>query len=566
MKRDTLTILACILFLFFFAISFRVYKIASEPRGALVDEVSIGYNAYSILKTGKDEHGVSFPLIFKAFGDQKLPLYIYSTVPFIQLFGLNNLAVRLPSVIAGSLFCVALFLLLSRLNLGRKMGFLGGLIAATSPWTIMMSRFSYESNFGLLFLVLGILLSLYSLDKKNVGLAVLGGIFFGLTLYSYIAFKFITPLVILLLIGIYFRRKFSINPLGIIIIISFVLSFLPQVGLSSLQSTARYSQIGYLFNSGTVLNIDQRRYFCTQKLPRLWCSLSSNKALSYVNEYISRYSGVFSLEYLFFTGDKTDKRLGVDNYGMFYLFLLPFYLLGLANYWNKIKEGKLSNNDIFVILSLLLIPVPSMLVGEPHKLRLSGLSPFVLIVILVGISQLNNLNKKVLNIKTLLVLISGASFVFALFFMTDFLTIQTHKYEESYGTYIPKLMGYLHTQSKQTPIYIRSITEGISYYAYFNAIDPHTFQRKAVYSIPDAVGFTHATDLENIHITEEDFHVLSCELKNKDEHALYVSHENVREIPDNAKKIIYSENGVDTLAIVYDLSKISTDILHCGNR
>jgi len=34
----------------------------------LWDEASLGYNAYSILKTGRDEYGKFLPLIFKSFG------------------------------------------------------------------------------------------------------------------------------------------------------------------------------------------------------------------------------------------------------------------------------------------------------------------------------------------------------------------------------------------------------------------------------------------------------------------------------------------------------------------
>lgn len=554
-------LLAFLLFSFSFVI--RIYKVDTAPSGILIDEASIGYNAYSILKTGKDEHGISLPLVFKAFGDQKLPVYIYSVVPFIKLFGLGNLAVRLPSVIVGSLLCVAIFLLLLKFKLGNKIAFLGGLITATSPWTILVSRFSYESNFGLLFLVLGILFSLYSRDKKVILFSIIAGIFFGLTIYSYVAFKLITPLVLLLLIGIYFRKKYTINPLGIIIIISFLLSITPQAKLSLKQSTSRFTQIGYLFNSGTVLDINQRRYFCTQKLPQVWCSISSNKVLSYVNEYASRYSNVFSLDYLFFTGDKGDKKLNVDNFGMFYLFLLPFYLIGLVHYWNQIKGGSLSDDDLFVILSLMLVPLPSMLVGEPHKLRLLGLFPFILIIILVGISQASHLVRKYINTKTIVSILSLISILFTSFFMTDFLSIQTHKYEESYGTYIPKLMKYLYTQNKQTQIYIRSITEGVSYYAYFNAIDPHLYQKNSTFSHADAVGFSHAIDLENIHITEEDFYVLSCKLKDKNERSLYVSHENIKNIPEDAKKIIYSENGVDSLAVIYDLNKIPEDRFQC---
>ena len=100
MKKVTF-ILACIVGL---ALFLRIYKVTQIPPSLSWDEVSIGYNAYSILKTGRDEHGKFFPVdAFVAYGDYKPVLPVYLTVPFVALFGLNELAVRLPSVIAGTL-------------------------------------------------------------------------------------------------------------------------------------------------------------------------------------------------------------------------------------------------------------------------------------------------------------------------------------------------------------------------------------------------------------------------------------------------------------------------------
>ncbi|MDO9028471.1 MAG: 4-amino-4-deoxy-L-arabinose transferase, partial [Candidatus Roizmanbacteria bacterium] len=74
-------LIAFLFILIIFSLGLRVYKLGSIPSGILPDEASFGYNAYSVLKTGKDEHGVSYPLTFKAFGDQKLPAYVYSLIP-----------------------------------------------------------------------------------------------------------------------------------------------------------------------------------------------------------------------------------------------------------------------------------------------------------------------------------------------------------------------------------------------------------------------------------------------------------------------------------------------------
>jgi len=75
--------------------------LGSTPSGLSVDEAAIGYNAYSILETGKDEYGQSFPVLIKSFGDYKAPVYTYLLVPVYKLWGMNVFTTRSISAAAG---------------------------------------------------------------------------------------------------------------------------------------------------------------------------------------------------------------------------------------------------------------------------------------------------------------------------------------------------------------------------------------------------------------------------------------------------------------------------------
>ena len=116
----------------FLAIILRVVLLNEVPNGFYSDEASIGYNAYSILKTGKDEHGMLLPLYFKAFGEYKNPVYIYSVIPFINIFGLNEFAVRLTSALFGTLTVIFTYFLAKEL-FHKRVGLWAALFLAISP-------------------------------------------------------------------------------------------------------------------------------------------------------------------------------------------------------------------------------------------------------------------------------------------------------------------------------------------------------------------------------------------------------------------------------------------------
>ena len=66
-----------------------LYNLGNFPGGMVRDEAALGYNSFSILQTGRDEHGQFLPINLESFGDWKLPLYSYlSTLP-IKFLGLT---------------------------------------------------------------------------------------------------------------------------------------------------------------------------------------------------------------------------------------------------------------------------------------------------------------------------------------------------------------------------------------------------------------------------------------------------------------------------------------------
>jgi len=136
MRRNKFIISGIIITLFgFFS---RLLRLGSVPISLHWDEAALGYNAFSILKTGRDEYGQLFPLIFKSFGDYKPGLYVYLAAFSEAIFGLNEFAVRLPSAVFGSLAIFLLFLVVKELFSGFKgreaVALIASFVLATSPW------------------------------------------------------------------------------------------------------------------------------------------------------------------------------------------------------------------------------------------------------------------------------------------------------------------------------------------------------------------------------------------------------------------------------------------------
>ncbi|PIY72060.1 hypothetical protein COY87_02940 [Candidatus Roizmanbacteria bacterium CG_4_10_14_0_8_um_filter_33_9] len=562
--NKNLKILTCIAILFITAFSLRFYKVASAPSGILVDEASFGYNVYSLLKTGKDEHGIKTLLTFKANGDQKLPIYVYTVIPFVKLFGLNNLSVRLPSVIAGSFMGIFLFLLLLELGFKIKLSFVGSLIAVTSPWSIILSRFGYESNVALMCFIAGLFFSFFAYCKQSIFLAVFGGLCLGATWYSYIAYRFVTFFILIILIALHTIKQKRISRMGFILTISFIIAVSPFfLTLFSQTGTVRLRQTGFITNMGMVMDINENRAFCSTRVPKIICDLNSNKLISYIRIYLNRYVTALSPNYFFLNGDTEFIYLNVNNYGLFYAVLIPFYLAGLLSLGIRLITHKTTKIDLFLLAGLIFSPLPSVLAGDPQKIRLFPLFPFIILVLVYGVHFLYDLIKSKLYQKIYYGLIIVGIVVFTLFFMVNLLAVHINKHEIAYGTYIPKLMLYLNRQDKNTEIYIRSITEAIIYYSFINKTDPAIYQKKVIRTKPDNIGFAWPISLENINIANEDIYKTYCRVIENKENALYVTNEDFRSALGKAQKIIWSENNVDTLAFVYDLNSLDKSKIDC---
>lgn len=180
------------------ALSFilRIYLLDKIPNSISGDEAAFGYNAYSILKTGRDEFGYKYPLYFRSFDDYKNPLFGYLLIPFIAIFGLTEWTIRLPSVLSGTGLILLIFLITKRLLNNNRVSLLTAFFAGISPWLIQYSRVAIEVELAFFLTLSGLWFFLRSKDKSFY--YIFSAFFWTLAFYTYYSSK-----VWIVLFGLY---------------------------------------------------------------------------------------------------------------------------------------------------------------------------------------------------------------------------------------------------------------------------------------------------------------------------------------------------------------------------
>jgi 4-amino-4-deoxy-L-arabinose transferase-like glycosyltransferase len=207
LRKEPLLTLLFLILIILVAFCLRVYGNSETPPGFYTDEASNTYNAYSILKTGKDEHGVVYPLLFRAFGEYKNPIYIYSLVPLIALGGLNIQTARIGAAFWGVIAVFSLFFLAKAMSKNNFYSLVSSFILTLMPWHLHYSRIAFEAiSFPALLTI-----SLFFFQKWLSSRKDLFGLIFaltlGLTFYTYTTARFWVPAIILLLLFL-FRKQF----------------------------------------------------------------------------------------------------------------------------------------------------------------------------------------------------------------------------------------------------------------------------------------------------------------------------------------------------------------------
>ncbi|MDP3983276.1 MAG: glycosyltransferase family 39 protein [bacterium] len=414
-NKVVLLVLGIVLLL---GICLRVYSVTNVPPGVNRDEASIGYNAYSLLQTGKDEYGELLPLSFQSFGDWKLPLYIYLTILPVKILGMSELSVRLVSILAGSTSIILTYLLVKKLFNRKNLALLSALLLAISPWHLHLSRVESESNLAVMLVTLAVYFFFKALGGQRK-LLILSGLGFALTYYSYHGNHLFTSLLVLTILGLFYksipRTKVSVVA-GLLFLV--VAGFIFSKTLFS-ANTTKLSGIS-IFGDPTVVHsqIEQPRVL-NHDPSSLTAKIAHNRLVFALERFGQNYLNSFSPSFLFINGG-SNMAHNIPNFGNMYIIEAPFLLLGVVYLIGRVaKSGKNRKRYGLVLLWLLIAPIAASITKDaPHTNRMFAVFPVMPIITAMGILYLmDTLNNNIqLRKVILLTLVVGYSLNIMLYF------------------------------------------------------------------------------------------------------------------------------------------------------
>ncbi len=539
MKKSVLVLLFFIILL---AAGLRLYALTRYPGGFNADEAAIGYNAYSLLKTGHDEHGAAWPLVFKSFGDYKAPLYFYIVLPFVASMGLTELAVRLPSALFGVATVVLIYFLAKKIFANEWIGLLAAFFLAISPWHLHFSRGGWEVNVATFFITLGVYAFLKGLGNSKWFYA--SFISFIASVYTYQSPKIIVPLLGIGLLTLFYKKLWSLKrslllPIVIAVIIGapLLLTFFSKSGY------ARFTGVSIFSDTGPFWGINEARGEHNNP-DGMTAKVYHNKVIGYGLDFLKNYSDHYTPSFLFFNGDIIDRN-NIPEMGVMYVVDALFLLLGIYFVLKKDIEHK-----GVVLLWLVVAPSASAITFQtPHALRSANMVIPLTLLVATGVYysfQAVKSKGRVLMGVCVVVVALLYTYHFAKYVHEYYVHIPEHlPLANNYG--FNELAPYLESQKDQFSKIVVTDRYDQPYilFLFYSKKDPESIQKQIKLTPRDKFGFSTVTSYDNYEfraINKEDL---------LQKNALVVGDND--EIPDNDPRIvktIYFQNGKPAFKII----------------
>lgn len=462
-------------------------KFNSLPVCLNADEAAFGYNAFSILKTGKDEYGMMLPLRLKSFGDYKLPLYSYLSVPFIGLMGLSEISTRSLAILIGILFPLAVYFLTKELFEDERIALLSAFLAGVSPWIQVTARHAHEAPLAAFLLTIAatLLLRFIKTDDKRYLYA-----FSVIELLCLFAYHLSRPIalgmIVYLAVILFWRRKrdpialSSLKGSRMTVLVIAVLPLVIFTFTDVLYNPTRIKNLIFFNDIGFKERISQK--LIEKQLPILY-----NPVTQALIDLPKEYIKYFSPEFLVINGD-VNNRFGYPGISLITIVEYAFLFVGL---YFLIK--KRPRNTPFLILLTLVAPFAASL----SFFEYSATRSFFLVVPLLAITSYGVISLVDEIPKKKKILVGGIIFCSFLymnvaawdfyFFHYPFRAVTIRSWQCGYKE-LAQYVGENYNKFNRFNITTRN-GEPYIFLLFYLKYPPEQYQKQAKLSPPDEYGF-----------------------------------------------------------------------------
>lgn len=477
-------ILAIVLFV---ALILRIWNIQHVPPSPSMDEASISYNAYSILRTGGDEYGNLPGLSHRSYDDWRRAPYLYLVIPFVALFDLSVLAVRLPAIILSVLTVLALFYIVLELFSKRSpfsigVALLSASLLTISPWHIYISRLGHESNAYLSFSVFGVLFFLKGVKNSRASWVFFSFFFFIVSMISYYAGQVFVPLFVggllfffrkklLLMVGADKRILMGIGT-TIIVLIPLLYQLFSPTALVRFEGTSTFKPEAHMELFKKRVELRNKAVENNDIIGRILYS----SRLFPVQVLIKGYFDHFKFAWLF--ANSLSEPHKVPNLGVLYFWQIPFIIIGIIV---SLLTSKLEKNSKSVVfLWFLLGPVPAAIATQtPHAMRSYLFMMPWQIFIAIGLAFLFFMFYKLKYVTAFLflLLICYSVFIFSKNYFFVFPKTQSASFQYALSKTIPYILTIQKDYKKVIFSNTDNLYQSYMFFLYFVKYDPSQYQK-----------------------------------------------------------------------------------------
>ena len=442
-----------------------------SPPALNADEATNAYDAYSILKTGKDQYGNFLPLRLKSFGDYKLPLLTYLAIPFIKIFGLTETGIRMVNFPFVFFFPIVIFLLTQELFNKKNVSLLAAFFSAFAPGLQLLGRQAQEGYMTAFLLTLSFYLFLKLLKKQSVLNFSFFVFTFLLALFGYHSTRLWAGFYFLLFLFFIIKKKLS--KLFLLIFVFSVFLF----GITDiLYKPTRIQNLLFFNNLGFSLKINELRGEGGNRF-------LYNRLTIGAKDLTFKYLKYFSPQFLVINGDD-NPRFGYPGISPITVLEYIFIFTGLYYLFKNKEKWR-----YLILLMFLFSPISASLSWAGESINRSVFI-FIPIFVISAYGTVNLLNKKGL----FSYLILTTCYLILLFYSWDFYFNHYPKRAivlRSWQAGYKELASYIKTNYNRFDKFYITKKNGQPYIflLFYLQYPPEIYQKESSLSSPDEYGF-----------------------------------------------------------------------------